>query len=132
MTVRARLNREDHRRRLLNRLIMKTSRGRNRDVLQTALYEVESRRRWLLNRMTYDQQVVYNRELEERDAARLADITPTEPVKTPFADNLPKQPELTERVRRSGEEAGEPRENRDENNKAEEASQAVLAGGASN
>ena len=95
MTTRARLNREDHRRRFLDGLLMKAPRGRNRDVLQTAFYEVESRRRGLLNQMTYEEQLAYNRALEEEDAARSSSVASADPAQIPPTNKMPEQPEPT-------------------------------------
>ena len=72
MTVRARLNREDYRRRFISGVLMSMDRGGGRDAVDIALGEIECRRRALLDLMSYEEQVAYNRELEEKDAARLA------------------------------------------------------------
>ena len=82
MTARARLNREDYRRRFLNGVLVTMGRGRDRDSVSLALGEAESRRRGLLDQMSYDDQVVaYTRELEQKEAAR-ATAVPAHPRST--------------------------------------------------
>ena len=79
MTVRARLGREDHRRRFLSDMAMSMPFGGGRDSVMAAFGDVEGRRRALLGLMSYDEQVVYNNELEKREAER-NDVVPVHPA----------------------------------------------------